>query len=372
MNVITNVIPIDLHFKLKLATKHSQILAKDPLINETYRKWETGVNRGKGISTMCRVWMASKQILKSSHKNLRIFSSNVYDERLPTFISSTKMIPAANTKEEQQELVNNLIEVEKFDYIITTDGSTIKEKWESCGMSGAAAVVHKEKISIPAIAKLVVCFGSESNNYVAELKGINIGLKYLEGVTDPGRVLLLCDCKPALESCFSHFATKDYRHIITENRIRLQNLENRGIDIKAAWVPGHSNFEPNEEADELAKAAARKCRLPLYPCERKEIKNKLKEMVLKNWQDRVNSVMSNQKAQGVRVTKWFAPRIDNLHWMWQLASGKNKLNKFMNKIDPDISPRCLCGEIEDADHFLLSCERYSQLRFNLMMEINYN
>ena len=80
--------------------------------------------------------------------------------------------------------------------------------------------------------------------------------------------------------------------------------------------------------------------------------------------------MMNEKAQGGKVKRWFAPNIRNLHLVWQLASGHNKLNRFWSRIDPTLSPRCLCGKIEDADHFLFDCERYSRLRFDLLMEMN--
>ena len=30
----------------------------------------------------------------------------------------------------------------------------------------------------------------------------------------------------------------------------------------------------------------------------------------------------------------------------------------------------MCGKTEDADHFLLECERYSKLRFDLLMDLN--
>ena len=87
-------------------------------------------------------------------------------------------------------MVNNMIRDEGFDFIITTDGSTFNEKWVSCGMSGAAAVIHGKEITNPALAKLQISLGSESNNYLAELRGINIGLKCVQEVAQPVKVLL--------------------------------------------------------------------------------------------------------------------------------------------------------------------------------------
>ena len=140
------------------------------------------------------------------------------------------------------------------DYIISTDGSTQKDKWMSCGKSGAAAVIYEKDLSGNAVAKLEVNLGSESNNYVAELWGINIGLKYVQSIAKSVKVLLMADCIPALENSFSSHITKDYSHIVNEIRNRLKHLDQCGVEIEATWVPGHSNFRPNEEADELANA----------------------------------------------------------------------------------------------------------------------
>ena len=97
-------------------------------------------------------------------------------------------------------------------------------------------------------------------------------------------------------------------------------------------MPGHSNFSPNEEADEVAKQAANRSDRVVYPCEKKEVYNKLKEMVMINWQYRVNNEMMNSKIQGIKVNKWVAPKSGNYHRILQLIAGQNKLNSFMNKI----------------------------------------
>ena len=67
-----------------------------------------------------------------------------------------------------------------------------------------------------------------------------------------------CDCKPSLESSLSWATAKEYRHIVIDNRLRIQNIRERGAIIKAGMIPGYSDFGPNEEADALAKAAARR------------------------------------------------------------------------------------------------------------------
>ena len=42
----------------------------------------------------------------------------------------------------------------------------------------------------------------------------------------------------------------------------------------------------------------------------------------------------------------------------------------MNRIGVDTTPSCICGEREDADHFLFECECYSRYRFDLVQQLN--
>ena len=70
------------------------------------------------------------------------------------------------------------------------------------------------------------------------------------------------------------------------------------------------------------------------------------------------------------VGKWFTPQLHGFHWLLQLASGHNQLNQHLYKFTDNISANCLCGEKEDADHFMFTCECYSRYRFDLVKELN--
>ena len=59
-----------------------------------------------------------------------------------------------------------------------------------------------------------------------------------------------------------------------------------------------------------------------------------------------------------------------VYWLLQLASGHHQLNHHLCKFNDNVSANCLCGEKEDADHFLFTCECYSRYRFDLLKELN--
>ena len=97
-------------------------------------------SQGKQITTMCRLWMAFKQILKGPHRNVKVYKSINYNDQLPSFVEPPGMNKVHESKDKQIEAVKNMIEEKKYDFIINTDGSTLKDNWLSCGKSGAAAV----------------------------------------------------------------------------------------------------------------------------------------------------------------------------------------------------------------------------------------
>ena len=83
----------------------------------------------------------------------------------------------------------------------------------------------------------------------------------------------------------------------------------------------------------------------------------------------VSNKLSNQRIHGIKVNRWLVPQLKNIHLVWQLLSGHNKLNKFMSMINVAPSPLCKCGQIEDSEHYMFRCERYSLARFELLMEL---
>ena len=107
-----------------------------------------------------------------------------------------------------------------YDYVISTDGSTLKEKNCALGQSAAAAVVfNKESMQHP-VKMESQTIGHISHNYEAELTGIHLALKYLqENRISHSKVLIVCDCVPAIEATFNNNKiTTDYNHVIMSNK----------------------------------------------------------------------------------------------------------------------------------------------------------
>ena len=117
--------------------------------------------------------------------------------QLPSFHQRGTFSEPMGSKEEQLAVVEDRIRANEFDYIIASDGSKLGEG--SYGKTGAAAVIYKESIENPP-STLKVSLGTESNSYYAEMKGIELGLKYMRNVEEPSKALFLSDCTSALKS----------------------------------------------------------------------------------------------------------------------------------------------------------------------------
>ena len=58
--------------------------------------------------------------------------------------------------------------------------------------------------------------------------------------------------------------------------------------------------------------------------------------------------------------------------MTKLRLEKIKLNKYLNKIGlspTDLCTQCNSGEVEDTEHFLLTCQKYSAPRNRLILSL---
>ena len=88
-----------------------------------------------------------------------------------------------------------------------------------------------------------------------------------------------------------------------------------GHKLEALWVPGHSDFVPNEVADRVAKEAAAESNMVRYPAEKREVLIKIAEKVKQNWQFRVDIKLANHRVLAInrKVGTWFTPKLDGIH-----------------------------------------------------------
>ena len=370
LNVMTNTLPIDLHFKLRVSESLARIMSKSSPVNLSYKQWSENDGRKKFtkvITTYRKMELATQQLLKKNILQHEVLQVQLYDSKFPPFIQTSTIIPSESSKEEQKKKVHTLLQSDYYDYIISTDGSTLKaDTTSSLGPSGAAAIVFRKQNMRDPLDTVTINLGQLSHNYEAELVGIQLALKLLQqkNLTQK-KVLIMSDCIPALESTFTNRITVDYNHTILRNKNILHNLTTIHHNIiQAVWVPGHQGIQMNEIADVIARQEATKQMKLHRPLERKITLTNLKQQVLLNWQRRVNLELADHQITEINVIvkTWKIYNTSGSKHLMRLVTGHHFLNSFQCKINPRTLKNCSCGQTETLHHYLFLCQKYTRFR----------
>ena len=312
--------------------------------------------------------LASQQIMKKNLNKHEVLKVRLHDSKFPPFAMTTDIIPSEKTKELQKTKVISLVmEENDYDYVIGTDGSTLKQDNCNLGPSAAAAIVFKKDNMRDPIDVIQENLGIISHNYEAELVGLNLALKYLQHQKIcHSKVLIVSDCIPAMEATFTQKITKDYNHTIMSNKNILYDLKttnNNNIDV--VWAPSHQGIQLNEMADVFAKEEAAKKVKIQRPLERKVVLLHLKQEVLVNWQKRVDLELTDHQIMEINqyVKSWRIHNIKGSKHLTRLVTGHHFLNSFQSKVNPArVSRCCTCGQVETLNHYLFLCQKYIRFR----------
>ena len=371
LNLTTNILPIDLHFKLRASESLARIMSKNSPINSSYESWRSSNlrnNKAKIITTYRKLELASQQILQKNLNQHEVLKVKLHDTKFPPFLKNSGIIPSEKSKEQQKtKVVSLMMESNEYDFIIGTDGSTLKyDNNSSLGPSAAAAIVFRRGNMRHPTEVLKRSLGSISHNYEAELTGIQLALQYLHDQRISNtKVLVVCDCVPAMEATFTNKITRDYNHVTMNNKEILHDLTTHNNNIDVIWAPGHEGIQLNEIADMVAKEEAAKQIKVQRPLERKVVLTYLRQQVLINWQRRVNIELSNHQVSEINpdVNMWKIHNLKGTNHLIRLITGHHYLNSFQSKLYPlKISKNCSCGQEETLHHFLFQCQKYMRLR----------
>ena len=215
--------------------------------------------------------------------------------------------------------------------------------------------------------------GLISHNYEAELTGLQLALKYLEQENIcNSKVLVVCDCVPAMEATFTNKNATDYNNIIMNNRNLLYHLKTtKQNTIEVVWAPSHTGIQINEMADMTAKEEADRRLHVKRPLERKIVLTHAKEQVLINWQRRVDHELSNHQVMEINeiVKSWKIHNFNSSKHLIRLVTGHHFLNSFQSKVNNSISKNCSCGQVETMHHYLFLCQKYMRYRLKWHYEV---
>ena len=258
LEVLTNIAPIQLHLKSRHAEELVRIVSKvdDNLLKKEFMSWLS--NPGSRRTCIFKSLLAhyneiAREIdfeqIETDYKFTP--DGGFYPGRQVNYIKDAG--EQSNTKDIQVENIEAVLAGMKEDSVCAfTDGSALGNP----GPTGAGACIYMSGLqSVPIQLKRPV--GPHSNNYVGEIHGLHLALQFLlDDKTTGKEIHVFVDCQPALNAIFSEDLPKKNMALVAETRQILHSLT-RTNRVITHWTPGHKKIEGNENADKLAKEAAK-------------------------------------------------------------------------------------------------------------------
>ena len=383
LEIISNCTPMHLHLKLRQDEEMIRIYSKnegEQILEDFNNSIEDITVRGK--RTTFNVLLSTFNELKEkiSLENLAKDFKYTNDCMLLNRQNKANCTwdELENDKTAQEENMKQILEgIEEDCAAVFTDGSALRNP----GATGAGAVLYLNGLqSDPIGIKKGIC--SNGNNYLGEILGIELALKYLcdEAKVKNRNIHLFVDCQSAIVSAFGIGIPKYKVDIILNIRRLTSLLENDNNNLKIHWIPGHKAFEGNERADRLAKEAAKEMegkKEEFYEGvdEKKEIIQIMRSTINDKWQRLMDNSGLTDKVQVIvpKAGKAFVVKSEErkvTRVMNQLISGNSNLNYMISKIDNTKSELCYtCKVKETINHYIYDCDAYDENRKMLEKDI---
>ena len=186
---------------------------------------------------------------------------------------------------------------------------------------------------------------------------------------DIDTVLIFCDSQSAVGILQLGWDNKSYKKTAMDIQQSLNTLEESGVHVKIQWSPGYANIQGNEIADRLAKEAAKEAEEMTDDAgiaTQSDVRSAARESVEIKWQRRWEVSEKGRHLYMYRPTVKLGKiefcGLRNQRALLQLQSGYCKLKEYQHKVGIVDSPLCECGAIEDIQHFLFECPKYSMQR----------
>lgn len=295
--------------------------------------------------------------------NYSVEQSYINNEFRENFnIYFTKMnIDTLTFKKELSDVDINKRMLEKYnpnyyDLVLYTDGSV---KFESSSSTYAIYESCSNK-------SIKVKINRVTSSFFMEVLAIKEAFQFIHENRCFGKnVIIFTDSKSALEKLnLLSSRSNNSKAIVDIKRIQSE-LTIKSTYVKLVWVPGHRNIEGNIKADELANQAHFDGSLSYDALPAEENFKMVNENVYKLWND-FHILKSQNKGkcyfeiQPKPLKKiWFNERHTRKYitTISRLRSTHCKTAWHLAKIKILTNNTCECGEIQDIDHIMLSCEK---------------
>lgn len=307
------------------------------------------------------------------------YSEGIYPSRKrPEYwdgLGSSKSRTEQQVDMSREVISNMLLTVDIGTIVAFTDGSC-QPNPGPCGAGSCLFFPHERNP-----VKLTKPVSNMGSILLGELVAILMTLQYimLNLPKTPGltNCLIMSDSQSAVGILTLGWESTNYKQTVKDTMVAIKDLQDRGVETKIEWTPGHANIEGNEIADLLAKEAATAA-AELDPSTSvttfDDIKQAAHKTGVAKWQHQWDSSERGRhffKLKSRVDTKIPLDYPDKTSGkkISELRLGYSRLKGYTHAIGVSESNKCSCGEVETVEHFLLECRNYVDAREHLRKEL---
>ncbi|GBL75670.1 hypothetical protein AVEN_154982-1 [Araneus ventricosus] len=184
-------------------------------------------------------------------------------------------------------------------------------------------------------------------------------------------------CSDSLSSLYALNCITSPNRLIVKTQTNLNFLHGRGVKVFFSFVRGHIGIYGNERADWLAKEATKLIDFIPVTVRKSFYKSVFKKHVISQWNN-LHQISHNAKS-----TKEFFPsihgRLKAVHFVpnfrvTQFLTGHGNFKAYLKRFNLSRTDLCSCssGEIQDVNHLILSCPKFTPARCLLVSTLKKN
>jgi ribonuclease HI len=229
------------------------------------------------------------------------------------------------------------------------------------GLSQAKPTILTEKLTN---------LGQEQLVYNGELEGTTLAIEYLSQIAEKDKHYTVYSDNQAgllrLKTPSDNPGQNCQLRAITASKLILA----KGASISLEWVPGHTDIEGNEKADELAKLASKQASQTSLETSWAMFGLRIKQRTKDEWltairlSDRKRGITRLDKLDSTtKVPRGTKRLLASAFYQLKLGHGYNKA--YLSRIGKTEYSECSCGQVETAKHLVFDCTDISEERASL-------
>ena len=207
---------------------------------------------------------------------------------------------------------------------------------------------------------------------MAEIIGIKLAIESLQEFNQSGKDVVIFN--DALNAINSIGETRVHKHTNMIQELQQTIAMSQVNSITLVWIPSHIGLEEHEQTDILAKQGLNtKTRKLKVLLDLIEIKSKIDEYILEEWQELYNANVTGKHFKNIETLVTTKIKYKDVNrkkevTISRLRLGRCKLNAMLHTMKKHADGLCAtCGCREDVEHYIMHC-RESKIGETIEME----